>query len=205
MDKNKAIIVLSLIAIIAVASTVTLYIYVQNNAQKGYLMTSNRVTVYVSGVNISPSIYSPQSNIAILNEAASFNVTVCNYTNDSLDVKLSVIGDDNLLYNETFNVPNQSINNMMVRETLCYSGLWLVTASSNDTRIRATYSFVTLTNVEEANAQISLVSNSVNQQNSINWSNTLALLAIVSNTIIGVVALILSTFSYRRKRAEPDG
>jgi hypothetical protein len=206
MDKNKAIIVLSLITIIVVASTVTLYVYVQNNAHRGYLITSNIVTGYVSGVNISPNIYSPQSNIAILNEAASFNVTVFNYTNESLVVKLSVIGDDNLLYNESFNVSNQSVSSMIVREKISYSGLWLVTASTNNTRMGvATYSFQTVTNAVEANAQINYLSNAMNQQNSTNFSNTLALAAIVISIIFGVVTSIISVLSYRRKRTEPDG
>jgi hypothetical protein len=204
LDKNKVIIVLALIVIIAVAFTTTSYFYIHKNQSPTHLIFSMPQTVYVSGINISPTIYSPQNNIAILNEAASFNVTVFNYTNDSLVVKLSVIGDDNLLHNESLNVSNQSIINMILREKISYSGLWLVTASSNNTRIGSTYSFQTVTNAEEANTQINSLSNLTNQQNSTDWSNTLALLAIISNMIIGVIALIISILSYRRKKTEPD-
>lgn len=205
MNKNQAIVVLSLIVIIAVAFMVTLYIYVQNSGHKKPIWSLPSGPVYVSGINISPSIYSPQNNIAVLNELASFNVTVFNYTNETLDVKVSVIGDDNLLYNESFNVSHQSVNTKIVYEKLSYTGLWLVTASSNNTRMGSTYSFQTLTNAEEANAQISALSNVTNQQNSTNWSNTLTLLAIVSNTIIGVAALTIAVYSLKKKKTESDG
>ena len=113
----------------------------------------------ISGINISPTIYSPQNNIAILNELAIFNVTIYNYADDTLVVKLSVIGDDNLVYNESFNISNQSVRTMIVSEKISYSGLWLVTAASNDTRMGSTYSFQAVTNAEEANGQINSESN----------------------------------------------
>jgi hypothetical protein len=207
VDKNKAIIVLSLIFVITVASAVTLYSYVQNSRHTITIISCHLTVANVSGINISPTIFSPQNNLAILNEAASFNFTVWNFYNDSLDVKLSVIGDDNLLYNESFNVPSQSMSSMIVRKTLCYSGLWLVTASTNDTTIGATYSFQTLTNAQEAYEKINYLANVANQQNSSNLSNTLALINDVINAAVGVTAvaaLIIAIFAYRRKRVDPE-
>jgi hypothetical protein len=123
----------------------------------------------------------------------------------TLAVKISVIGNNNLLYNETLNISNGTTSSKIINQPLCYDGLWLVTASSNDTRMRSeTYSFQTVTNAEEANTEINTLTNIANQQKSSDWTNTLALIAIIESTAFGLVALSISILFYRKKKVEPE-
>ncbi|MCW4001498.1 MAG: hypothetical protein NWE93_14805 [Candidatus Bathyarchaeota archaeon] len=200
LTKENAKIALSVVVIISFL-LIAAFLYLKTTEQHYELISSNSVECNVSGINISPSIYSPQNNLAILNEEASFDITTYNYTNDTLEVKLSIIGNDNIVYTENINISAKSEYNRYLRQTISYTGLWLVTASSNNTRMFATYSFQTVTNAQEANMQINSEMMYLNQQNSSDWSNTLASIAILVSVVsvaINFGVLGLNFLRYRK-------
>jgi hypothetical protein len=205
LNKRKVALALVLTVIVGIAFGGALYFLVSNyflNTSPKYIyLSSNIVTVYVSGINISPTIYSPQKNIAILNDQADFNVTVANYTNESIVAKVSIIADDRNVYNCSFDVSNGTIFSKIIYQRLYYTGLWIVTATSNDTRLGSAYSFMTVTNVDEANSQINALENTSKQQNSNDLANTLSIISIVSSTATATALIVLSILPYRRKKA----
>lgn len=158
------------------------------------------MTGTISGVNISPTIYSPQNNLAILNEFSSFNFTAYNYSNETWNVIISVIANNDELFSDQFSVPNQSIISKVVHQELCYVGPWLIKAISNETRASTSYAFVTVANIQEADTQIKATENVQNQQNSANLANTISIIALIVSTITGSIAIVISILSYRRKR-----
>jgi hypothetical protein len=151
-------------------------------------------------VIINPTIYSPNDNIGILNEQATFNITIHNSHKENLEVKIQISGDGNVIVNDTHIIPPESTDNEVIVQKLSYTGLWVVRVLSQDPKIGETYSFTTLTNNVEADGQIYALKNTQNQQD----LSTYAIIISVAGLISSVAISCLSYFK-PRKRLESDG
>ena len=169
-----------------------------------YMFTSGTLNTMNAAVKIYPSIYSPHNSIGILNEEASFNITIRNPSKQNLILDMQITTNGNLVWNDTFVVLPESTNSTVVTQKLSYTGLWLVSVTSKDAKIGDTYSFMTLTNSVDANMQINALNEAMSNQGSSNWSNTIQVLGIVLSTIMSSIALVLSVRN-SRKKVKSDG
>lgn len=144
-----------------------------------------------TGIDISlePKIYSPKSNIGILNEENVFQVFIKNYENYTQKIKILGLAENNLLINETLNIGAKNELNRTLFQKLIYPGIWNIEISHED-EILESYSFLVVVNKGEAETRI-------NQWNNIKFNNSLAIIAIILSSIS--IMLNIIQFVYKKK------
>jgi len=140
-------------------------------------------------VSITPEIYSPGSNIGVLNQRANFSISIRNPLNLPQNVTLVVLDSTHPVQSIPFEVGKQRTMNGTVTQELDDVGYWTVEAKINGTGI-SSYSFQVVTNSQEADFQI-------NQYRLAVQSNDLALAALV----ISIVSAVVAAAAYLKPRS----
>lgn len=146
-------------------------------------------------VNIDPRIYSVNSNIGVLNEEATFRVSLKNNGNYTREITTTIAAEDSVLVNTTVDVDPESAKNQTITQKLIYPGTWIIRVFSEDHETLDSYSFITVTNSIDADMQINALSNVQDIKNSSIFSNIIAL----SSLAVSIAALTVSVLHIRQR------
>jgi hypothetical protein len=146
--------------------------------------------IVASRVKVYAKIYSPSDNVGVLNEPATFNVTIQNPADSSDSVNLVVNVENHTLLNETVVLSPHSTKNSTINEQLLFLGEWKIQCFEQKNLIGG-YSFVTVMNKGEADMDINQFAN-------------MRLTTYISIGAFGVsiFGLIVSIIALRKKKSE---
>ncbi len=135
------------------------------------------ITGFPSGIelNIHPKIYSPKSNIGVLNEESVFNIIIKNYENYSQEIIIRFKSDTIYVSNQTLYIDANKSMNVSLSQKLIYPGIWII-ETLNEDKILESYSFLVVINRGEADTKI-------NQWNNIKFNKNLSIIAIVLSSL----------------------
>jgi hypothetical protein len=176
-----------------VTTTILVAILIVAVSAVGYWMLG--VGVPSLEVNIDPRIYSANNNIGVLNEEATFRVSLKNNGDYTRETTINITAEDSTLVNTTVNVDPKSGKNQTITQKLIYPGTWIIRVLSEDQETLDSYSFITVTNSIDADMQINALSNVQDIKNSSTVSNIIALLSLG----VSIAALTVSVY-VRQKR-----
>ncbi|MEM3660242.1 MAG: carboxypeptidase-like regulatory domain-containing protein [Thermoproteota archaeon] len=141
-------------------------------------------------VKVDVKIYSPITNIGVLNEEAVFNFFIQNLYNSTKMVNIVIKAQDIIIYNETVAIEPGSSKNMSITQKLIYTGLWTIQLFVDEEMIYS-HSFETVVNRSEADVRI-------NQWNDIVLNRAISIVALV----ISALSLVVSILNFRRGKKE---
>lgn len=195
------LIVLLILSIIVTISIVSAYLYfapISHYEQEPAAQIS---------VNITPKIYSPENNIGVLNEQASFELYLYNTGRQPITVLAEIEAEGTSVYSENISISSYASRNTTINQSLTQTGDWLVrliiyppsTQTSDHVIIigNSSYAFVTVTNSIDAKLQINALNEIQESKDSADQSHTLASQSNIisaSSLIVSVVAMIVSIF-----------
>jgi len=143
------------------------------------------------GVTITPTIYSSENNIGVLNELAIFKMKIWNELPTPEDLEITVTANDEVILNKTITIDANSSRNETVTQKVSNIGMWIVRANHKQETIDS-YSFKTLTNTIEADIEIEALENIRKSAN----ESSIILLVGIGGLIVGIITIILK---YRKK------
>ena len=143
------------------------------------------------GLTITPTIYSSENNLGVLNEMAIFELRIWNEMPTPEDLEITVTANDELILSKTIRIDANSSRNETITQRLSNIGMWIVKTNHNQETIDS-YSFKTLTNTIEADIEIEALENI---RKSANDSSIIVLVGILG-LIMGIITTILK---FRKK------
>jgi len=139
-------------------------------------------------LTINPKIYSPESNIGVLNEESVFHLYIRNYENYSQEIKTYLKSDTFFVNNQTLQIDAKKSMNVSLSQKLIYPGIWII-ETFNEDKILESYSFLVVINKGEADTKI-------NQWNNIRFNKNLSIIAIFLSSI----SLLLNILQFALKK-----
>jgi len=126
-----------------VAMTIALYLAVR------YWMEA----LFIS-VNIKPTIFANDYNIAVLNDEALFTISIKNDFIINTNFIINIYANGNIINTRTLNVKPQNTDILVLSQKLMHIGEWVLEVRDNSGNFLNSYSFIVVANRDEALIQI---------------------------------------------------
>jgi uncharacterized protein YneF (UPF0154 family) len=148
---------------------------------------------------IVPTIYSSKENIGVLNEMSTFEINIWNQGNSPKNVEIVLTVEDELITNETVSIAPGSSRNETLNQRLSDVGMWKVRAIFENKTIES-YSFVTMTNKDEADLKIEELQNEGARRSGEFIKLIVEIVGSIVGIIIAVAGGIWGIHKYRQKK-----
>ena len=188
MMKSKRNGISPTLAIVIVAAIVLLGAFALSGFMLGLLGT------YAQGIgaSVDPRIYAPQQAIGVLNQNATFIVTVSNSQSNAVSGTVELSAGGTVVRNQSFSLASGQASTFNLSTPLFTTGEWTITVATPTITLHP-YSFVVEQNTDAADSQLTANSNAQEQ-------TLLLIVGPVAAALIGIVPGAYSLYLRRQDR-----
>lgn len=147
------------------------------------------------GATVNPGVYAPKQNIGILNQNATFVVTISNSRSTSVTGTVALAAGATTVRNQSFVLAAGQSQAFIMSTPLFTTGEWTITVATGDGTVLHPYSFIVEQNTDAANSL--LTANSTAQEQTL-----LLIVGPLAAAVIGIIPGGYSLYLRRKDRAE---